>query len=95
MAGGDAQGVAAVKFQGPNVIGFVYKDTGYGAENKAFGGTFVFGALLGEEVLDGGDAEGHIRTQAQPTPNGVTKYLRIPFQYSQPFIYQVFKILGA
>ena len=25
---------------------------------KAFAGVFVFGALLGEEVLDGGDAEG-------------------------------------
>ena len=25
MAGGDAQGVAAVKFQGPNVIGLVYR----------------------------------------------------------------------
>ena len=46
------------------------KDTGYGAENKAFAGAFVFRALLGKDVLDGGDAEGHIRTQAQPTPNG-------------------------
>jgi len=36
----------------------VDKDTGYGAEYKAFVGTFVFGALLGEDVLDGGDAEG-------------------------------------
>jgi hypothetical protein len=25
---------------------------------KAFAGVFVFGPLLGEEVLDGGDAEG-------------------------------------
>lgn len=58
MAGGDAQGVAAVKFQGPNVIGLVGEDTGYGAENKAFAGVFVFRPLLGEEVLDGGDAEG-------------------------------------
>jgi hypothetical protein len=55
---GDTQGVAAVKFQGPNVIGVMDKDTGYGAEYKAFAGVFVFGALLGEEVLDGGDAEG-------------------------------------
>ena len=46
------------------------KDTGYGAENKALIGVFVYWAILGEEVLDGGDAEGHIRTQAQPTPNG-------------------------
>ena len=58
MVGGDIQGVAAVKFQGPNVIGMVYKDTDYGAETKALAGIFVFGALLGEEVLDGGDAEG-------------------------------------
>jgi len=49
----------------------VDKDTGYGAENKALIGVFVYWAILGEEVLDGGDAEGHIRTQAQPAPNGM------------------------
>lgn len=47
VAGGDAQGVATVKFQGPNVIGLVYKDTGYRAKNKAFASIFVYWALLG------------------------------------------------
>jgi len=40
----------------------VDKDTGYGAENKALIGVFVYWAILGEEVLDGGDAEGPQRS---------------------------------